>query len=167
MRIAAALAGLAVVIAIAAPAAAEEAAPAVTYGATVGVSEYVGTPWVKHYGVYPNVGAFVSVPTSFGSVTPAFAFEYSPEFGVGGLMPSLAADVAQSDVWGVDVIASAWSDQATSDFSKAAYYAGLGAGASVFLGKVTLSGSANFHRGLNAAAATWIAFPSLGASYTF
>lgn len=165
---AAALAAFALAVSI--PATAAEVRPSVGLGGMwyTGTPRTDAFPGLTHYGVYPCLGGSLAVITDRATIAPGLCVEWAPEFDAWGAFPSLMVDLPVGEHWGIDVIASAWSDQVGGDFNNVAFYGGGGAGASYFVDdQWTVSASFNAYAGLNAPAAGFVVAPGLALSYTF
>lgn len=114
-------------------------APAVDFGLQVGALEVVLLP-PAHGGLYPYVGAAVSVPVGGGfTFVGSLSLEWSFEFARGGLVAVATLDYALSDRVGLDLNAVFIHDQPGLQFRDADFFAGGGPGVSFFFGKWVLS----------------------------
>jgi hypothetical protein len=156
----AALAVLAVLASVAWP----RRAGAVDVALDVGAIEVIGTSHGNHYGVYPYVGVSLVAPAGPITLLPTVSVEWSPEFDRWGFVGALIGDYALTDRLGVDGMLVLLHDQAGTDWDEAAFYLGVGAGVSVFVGKLTISPSLGLYRALDVDA--WTFVPGLNAAWT-
>jgi hypothetical protein len=117
----------------------------------------------EHVGAYPYVALSLVVPTEHVTWIPSLGLEWAPELGAWGVVGSLTADFPVSTGLGIDAIVSIVHDQVGGAFRESTFYAGLGAGVSVFLGRWTISPSVSLFRGLNADA--WTVGPALNVGF--
>lgn len=160
----------ALALAVSAPTFAAEVKPSIGLGGMwyAGTPRTDAFPGLTHYGVYPCLGGSIAVVTDRATIAPGLCIEWAPEFGAWGAFPSLTVDIPVAEHVGIDLVASAWSDQVGGDFDGVAFYGGGGAGTSYFIDDHwTVSGSLNAYGGLNAPAAGFILAPGLALSYTF
>jgi hypothetical protein len=130
----------------------------------VGIVEAVA-PTPEHLGVYSCVAVSLVVPAARVTFVPTIGVEWSPELGAWGFSSGLVMDVPVAKWLGVDVIASLVHDQAGAAWSEATFYAGIGAGVSMFHGAWALSPSLSAFHGINVN--SWTLAPGLSVSRGF
>jgi hypothetical protein len=142
--------------------------PHVAYASTpslnAGVVDLVA-PTADHLGAYPYVALSMIVPKDHVTLIPTIGIEWSPELSAWGFNGALVVDVPVAKTVGLDVIASLVHDQVGGEWNKAAFYAGIGGGCSIFRDTWTFSPSVSLLRGLNVGG--WSLAPALNVSYAF
>ena len=151
---------LAVVIAMLVPRLAHAWEPAIN----AGVVDVVA-PTLKHVGAYPYVAVSMGVPWDHVFLASTVGVEWSPELGAWGFTGALSIDVPVAKRLGIDVLGSLTHDQAGMAWRGAAFYAGIGAGVSVFCDAWALSPSISAVHGINVGG--WTLAPTFNVSRAF
>ncbi len=115
----------------------------------VGVLEIAALPGAQHLGVYPYLAASIVFANDVAVLIPSLGIECSPELGAWGLVGAFTADFPVGKIVGIDLVLTLVHDQLGLEFDDAAFYLGLGAGASFLWDEWTLSPSVSVFRGLN------------------
>lgn len=136
------------------------------WGATAAYTRYMNTEDGANLGDYGSVAAWRSSTVGPLMLSPSLAAEYAPKTKFWGLMLGANLDYPVHERVGLDFMVWIWNDLNGTDFANAAYYAGGGPGASIFLGKWTLSPYVNFYRGFHGGV-PWVIAPGVGVGYSF
>lgn len=130
----------------------------------VGTVETLSLPQSTHIGLYLYGGVATTVAISQTvTLLPSMSVEWSPELGRWGFVATGTMDALVSKTLGLDVQILLVHDQPAWQFGEAMFYAGPGAGLSIYFGSSTISPSVNVLYGLSDG--SWSLTPALNVSW--